>query len=248
MTLGLAAVLGFALVLIRASTLVALAPVLGSRAVPARIKLAISLVAAIVSWTAAGTPSVVPPPGLVPLAGLVISEALVGMAAGLSSRLVLDATQAGGQAAAMSMGFGYGALINPHSGAESSVVGELMGALTLAMAVAMGLHREALVWLAASVREVPPGLGVDVQQLATGLIRQVIYAVALAVRVAYPLFAGAILGHSALGIIGRTAPQLSLSNVGFAVTIATGGGVLYVNAPQAARICAEAAVGVFTRQ
>lgn len=247
MTLGLPLLLGFVLVLARTSALIVTAPIVSSRSVAPRLKVALTTVVAAVAWLGASTPTTLVPESPGGLIGLVLAELALGAGAGLSARVLFEAAQAGGQAAAMAMGFGYGALVDPHSGADSSVVGELVGALALAAALTLGLHREAIVWLATSVREVPPGSAVDVSVLARGLAVQLVAGAGLAVRVALPLLAAALLANVSLGLLGRAAPQLSLSNVGFALTITIGVAALYAFAPTAAHACARAATATFSR-
>ncbi len=247
MTFSLPVLLGFGLVLVRTSSLILTAPILSSKTVPARIKLTLSAVVTLIAWSAAGTPRVAMPDGLFGLAGLVGSEVVLGLASGLASRLLLDAAQAGGQAAAMSMGFGFGSMLDPNSHADSTAVGQLFSVLAMSVALGLGVHTEALSWLVRSVSEVPPGGTIDMPSLASALFRQVIFSVALAVRVAYPLFAASLFGYAALGLLGRAAPQLSLSNIGFVFSMAAGGGALYLVAPEGARMCAQAALQVFSR-
>ncbi|MFZ5440320.1 MAG: flagellar biosynthetic protein FliR [Myxococcota bacterium] len=245
--LPLPLILGFFLVLTRISGLLATAPVLGSRSVPTRIKAGLSLALAVIAFLSARAPQIAIPPDVFSLAALVLSELAVGVAAGLSSRLVLDAAQFGGQAAGAAMGIGFGQMINPNSGADSSTIGELYGALALAAALALGVHTEAIAWIVRSLQEVPPGGTIDLPSLASAMIRQIIFAVTLAIRVAYPLFAASLFGYTALGLLGKAAPQLSLSNLGFGVSILCGGGAIYLVAPEGARVCAQAALTVFTR-
>lgn len=240
-------ILGFFLVLTRISALMAAAPVLSSRSIPVRVKAALALAISLLAFTAAGLPSISVPADFGSLAGLVLSEAAVGLAAGLSSRLVLDAAQFGGQAASAAMGLGFGQTINPNSGAESTTVGELYGALALGVALSLGIHTEAIAWIVRSLQEVPPGGSVDVLSLSSAMVRQVIFAVTLAIRVAYPLFAASLFGYALLGMLGKASPQLSLNNLGFGVSILCGGGALYLVAPEGARVCAHAAMTVFSR-
>lgn len=245
--LSLPLVLGFTLVLLRVSALVVTAPVVGSKTVAPRLKMALALVVAGVAYLGAGAPRVVVPEHLGSLMGLALSETALGLVAGLSSRLVLDAAQAGTQAAGMSLGFGFGQVLDPHSNAESNAVGELAKTLALGFAVGLNLHGEALAWVARSVHDLPPGSPVDFLGLCSALSRQVIFSLALAVRVAWPLFTASLFSYGVLGLLGRAAPSLSLSNVGFAVSIVTGGTALYLVTPEAARMCAQAALTVFTR-
>jgi flagellar biosynthetic protein FliR len=245
--LPLGLLLSFFLVLMRISGLLATAPVLSSRSVPVRIKATLALALSFITFSAAGMPGVAVPGDFFSFSALVVSELVIGAAAGLSSRLLLDAAQFGGQAAGAAMGIGFGQMLNPNSGADSSTIGELFGALTLAVALGLGIHTEAIAWLVRSVREVPPGATVELQSLAGAMIRQIIFAVALAIRVAYPLFAASLFGYAVLGLLGKAAPQLSLNNLGFAVSILCGGGALYLTAPEGARVCAHAALQIFSR-
>ena len=247
MPVPLPLILSFFLVLTRISGLLATAPVWSSRSVPVRIKAVLALALSVVTFSAAGLPQLAVPQDFFSLSALVVSELVVGAAAGLSARLLLDAAQFGGQAAGAAMGIGFGQMLNPNSGADSSTLGELFGAITLAVALGLGVHTEAITWLVHSVKEVPPGSTVEVQSLATSMIRQIIFAVALAIRVAYPLFAASLFGYAVLGLLGKAAPQLSLSNLGFAVSILCGGGALYLTAPAGAHLAAQAAVAVFAR-
>jgi flagellar biosynthetic protein FliR len=245
--LPLPLILGFFLVLTRISGLLATAPVLSSRSIPVRIKVALAVAIGVIAFTASGTPQLPIPSDFMSLAALVLSELVVGVAAGLSSRLVLDAAQFGGQTAGSAMGIGFGQMINPNSGADSTTIGELYGALALAVALGLGIHTEAIAWIVRSLKEVPPGGTVDVMSLSSAVIRQIIFAVTLAIRVAYPLFAASLFGYAVLGLLGKASPQLSLSNLGFGVSILCGGGALYLVAPEGARICAQAALTVFSR-
>lgn len=239
--------LGFFLVLTRISALVGSAPLLSSKAIPMRVKASLSLAISFVAFSASGLPRLEVPENFGVLIGLVLSELAVGLAAGLSARLVLDAAQFGGQAASAAMGLGFGSMINPNSGAESSTVGELYSALAMGVALGLGIHTEAIAWIVRSLQEVPPGGTVDVLSLSSAMVRQVIFAVTLAIRIAYPLFAASLFGYAVLGLLGKASPQLSLSNLGFGVSIMCGGGALYLVAPEGANVAAQAALTVFSR-
>lgn len=233
--------------LTRISALMGTAPVLSSKSIPVRIKATLAFAISFVAFSAAGMPTIAVPADFGALAGLVLSEMAVGLAAGLSSRLVLDAAQFGGQTASSAMGLGFGQMINPNSGAESSTIGELYGALALGVALSLGIHTEAIGWIVRSLQEVPPGGTIDVLTLSSAMVRQVIFAVTLAIRIAYPLFAASLFGYALLGLLGKASPQLSLSNLGFGVSIMCGGGALYLVAPEGARVCAQAALTIFSR-
>lgn len=247
MDVSLPLVLGFTLVLTRTAALLGAAPLFGSHAVPMRVRAALVGILAAITFVAAGIPRVAVPPDFTSLAALVASELALGLTAGLSSRVLIDAAQSGGQAAANAMGFGFGQMIDAHSNAESSTLGELFMALTLGAALVFRLPEECVGWLVRSVREVPPGGTVEVASLAAALVKQLIFGVTLSVRVAFPLFAAAIFGYAGLAALGRTSPQLSLQNLGFAVSIGCGVLAVFFVAPEAARMCGDAATRIFAR-
>ena len=237
----------FALLLVcfRTTALIASAPVLSARFIPSRIKLSLGLVVGAIAWSAAGMPKVAIPADVFHLAATALSEVLVGLCAGLASRVLFEAAQTGGQVAGTSMGFGFGALLDPSSGAQSSALGELYQALALAAAIGLGLHHEAISWLVRSVQQVPPGGVVDVPSLCRALVTQSALSLALITRVAWPVLAVTALTYGVLGLIGRTAPQLQLGNLGFGAAVLSGGTAFYLTAPAAAQLCARAAAELF---
>jgi len=120
--------------------------------------------------------------------------------------------------------------------------------LAMASLVVSGMHREAIAWLCRSVIAIPPGAiaGVDPLALAGAVITQAIGAAALAVRMAFPILVAVLFGHVALGVVGRTAPQLNVNSIGFSITILTGGAALYLLAPPIAELAARTAIAAFT--
>jgi flagellar biosynthetic protein FliR len=240
-----ASAFGFALVLLRTAGLLLTAPLLANRQVPARIRMALALAVSFAVFAGAGAPAVAPPPSLLGLAFLSAVETATGALAGLAARFALDAALAAGHLAGNAAGLGFGHMIDPTSGQESNPVSEVLLVLAQAAALALGLHREAIAWLARSVRAFPPGGARDLSQLASQVVGEAVVAIALAVRIAFPILAAVLVGHAALGLMNRMAPQLGLGNVGFSVAILAGGIGLWLVAPSAAELCARAALQAF---
>jgi flagellar biosynthetic protein FliR len=230
---------GFALVLLRTAGLLVTVPILGARLVPARIRLALAIILAFVTFTGAGSPLVAPPDDLAGLFLVSVSETALGLLAGLSARFALDAALAAGQLIGISMGVGFAALVDPTSGAESNAPGELLLTLAQLSAIALGFHREAVIWLARSVRQFPPGGQQGLEELGVHAINQAVLGVTLAVRISMPVLAAVVAAYAITGILSRSAPQLSLANVGFSIAILAGGGALYLVVPQAAELVAR---------
>ena len=239
---------GFALVLFRAGALCAVAPALGAKTVPARLRLAIALAIAFAAHASTGFFEIEPSSQVLALAAAAARETALGLCAGLAARWALDAAMAAGQLAGTSMGLGYGAILDPNSGADSAVMGEIFSTTALMLAVALGVHREAVAWLCRSLRELPPGAAIPLRDLAAHAASDAINATALAARMAFPFLVAITFGHAALGLLGRTAPQLNLSSIGFSVAILAGGAAVYLFAPSAAALAANAAVTALSRR
>ena len=238
---------GFLLVLMRTAGLLVSAPILGARVVPVRIRLALSLALSLAVFTGAGSPAVAPPAGLPGLLLPIVAETALGVLAGLSARWVLDSAVAAGQVIGISMGIGFAALVDPTSGTQSNAPGELLLTLAQLSALALGIHREAIGWLARSVRVWPPGTELPVAELASRAIGQAVLGMTLAVRVAFPVLGAVVVGYAVMGVLGRAAPQVSLRSIGFSVAILAGGGALYLVVPGASEVIARSTVAAFSR-
>lgn len=236
----------FFLVLLRTAGLCAVAPLFGAKGVPARVRMGVAGALAVALYAGGGVAQLPVPGDVLALAGHALAETLVGLAGGLSARMLLEAASAAGHLGSTGMGLGYGALVDPFSGAESTAVSQLFSVAALGVAVALGIHREAVAWLAASVRAMPPGAVSDLPQLFQGAVAQALFTTALAVRLAFPLLAASTVGHFALGLLGRAAPQLNLQSVGFSVSLFAGGGALFLLAPTIAELAARTALSAFT--
>ncbi|HTP51260.1 MAG TPA: flagellar biosynthetic protein FliR [Anaeromyxobacteraceae bacterium] len=238
---------GYLLVLLRTAGLLVSAPILGARVVPVRIRLSLSVVLALAAFTGAGAPAVALPRGIPGLVLAVAAETALGLLAGFAASWVLQAAVAAGQVIGVSMGIGFASMVDPASGANSNAPGELLLTLAQLSALALGIHREAIGWLARSVRLWPPGGELPVEALASRAIGQAVLGATLAVRVAFPVLAAVLVAYALMGVLSRAAPQLSLASVGFSVAILCGGGALYLVVPHAAEVIARTTVAAFSR-
>ncbi len=237
--------IGFFLVLVRCTSLMMVAPIFSAKPIPALVRMGFSVPVAVAVYMGAGTPVFSGWDRLPQLIPAVAIEVVMGVGAGLCARFAIEAATAAGSAIAMAMGISFGSVIDPLHGAEYSAMGDLLSFLTMAVALAAGLHREAVAWLCRSIRESPPGSDISLATIATRVIADGTETFALAVRLAFPVLAAVTLGHMGLGMLNRVAPQLNLSNIGFTVAILAGGTAFYLVAPGAAVIAAQAARTAF---
>lgn len=245
MDASLATLWGFGLLLFRTTGLCLTAPLLGARVVPGRVRLALALALTFAVFAGAGARPVPVPGSLLGLAAPALVETLVGLLGGLAARWALDAAMAAGHLAGLSAGLGFSALIDPTSGAESNGLSQYLFAGAQAVALSLGIHREAVAWLARAAAAWPPGGPLELGPLLGRTIGHAVLSVALSVRLAFPVLAAVLLGHACMGIMSRMAPQLNLSNVGFSIALLAGGLGIYLAAPGVAEVAARAAVAAF---
>jgi flagellar biosynthesis protein FliR len=236
---------GFFLVLVRCTSLFMVMPILSAKTIPAILRMGFSLPVAVAVFVGAGAPAFAGWDSLPRLIPAVIMEVVMGFGAGLAARFATEAALGAGSAIAIAMGVSFGSVIDPIHGSESSAIGDLLSFLSMAVALAAGLHREAVIWLCRSIKETPPGSDFSAANIATRVIADGTASFTLAVRLAIPVLAAVTVGHLALGLLNRAAPQLNLSNIGFTVALVAGGAAFYFVAPHAAVMVAQAARTAF---
>jgi len=196
------------------------APILSQRAVPVRLRVAVSLM------LAALVAPLIPPAPAADLAApsgwlAVATEALIGFAIGFVARSILAAVEVAGEAVGLQMGLSFAGFFDPDSG-QLNAVSRLMNTLSLAAFVA--IHGPLLLVVAAvhSFEVIPPATAlsewlarIDPAGLGASLF-------ALGLTIALPFMALLLFANLALGIISRIAPQLNIFAIGFPVTIGAG--------------------------
>ena len=233
---------GAFLVLLRGSALLMVAPGPSARAVPVRVRMGLAVLLSAAAWLGAGSPHFEVPGTLGGLGLATMRETLYGLAGGLGARWVLEAAAAAGHIAGLAMGLGYGAQLSPLTGADSPAVGQLLSMLSLGGAVALGLHRELVLWFCRSLQTAPLATSEGIRALFVQALGQGLSGLGLGARVSFPILVGVTSGHLALGLAGKFAPQISLQSIGFAVALLAGGAALYLFGSNAAELVARAAV------
>ena len=232
---------GFLLVLLRCGSLLMVAPLYGTKTVPMRIRVGLTAAISSAVFTGIGMPIFAGWTDTGALVGAALSETAIGLCGGMAARLCIEAAAAAGHAMSISMGLGFGSVVDPIHGAESNAISQLLSFVALGVAVGAGIHREAIAWLCRSLIETPPGGSVELTKLFGGVVAESIRSIALSVRLAFPVMAAVTFGNIAFGLLGRVAPQINLQSIGFGLAILCGGGALYMVAPGAAEIAAQAA-------
>jgi flagellar biosynthetic protein FliR len=162
--------------------------------------------------------------GLVPL---VLSEMIIGAAMGFIAGLPIVSMDMAGVIMGHQMGMGLGRVYNPDLGADTDSLGQILTYVGLATFVALNGLDAMFLALIYTFAKVPIGTfaggeGVPIDAMV-GVLTS---GTELALRVSAPILCIIFLLMIALGLIGKTMPQINIMSVGFTVKMFFGIAVL----------------------
>ncbi len=215
--------------LTRILAMIASSPILGNKQVPARIKIGLSVMLAIII---APTIDAMPEVSLGSAQGLLImiQQIIIGVAMGFSIRLIFSAVEMAGELAGLQMGLGFASFYDPVNATQSAIIAQWLGIIAALLFLAMNGHLLMLSALAESFHTLPIG---------SMMSNQGFYGIATwggsifsyAVQISLPILAALLITNIALGILTHAAPQLNLFAVGFPITLTIGFVVLALTLP-----------------
>lgn len=207
--------------LVRIAGVLAIAPVLGARVVPVRIRLVLTVLLTVVM-----APTLPTPPYLAPFQSdwwLEIGKQMaIGVAMGFVLMLVFEAVVLAGELTAYGMGLSFAQLVDPIRGAGTPVVGQLLMVIGTLLFLSGGGHLRLIEALHASFISMPVGgPGLD----ANGFLSLARWGGSLfvgGVQIGLPVVIALLLVNLAFGVMSRSAPALSAMSVGFPIALAAG--------------------------
>ncbi|MCX7961765.1 MAG: flagellar biosynthetic protein FliR [Burkholderiales bacterium] len=204
---------------LRVLALVAAAPVLGHRAVPARVKIGLALLV-----TALLAPTLPPAPPLDHPAAfaLVLEQLAIGLALALAMHVAFAATALAGDMIGLQMGLSFGTFVDPSHAGQSPMIGTFLGLLATLVFFALDGHLALLAALAESFRHAPVGGAPPPAETWRALVAWGGELFRLGLQMALPVLAAMLAGNLALGVLARAAPQLNLFAVGFPAALILG--------------------------
>lgn len=214
-------VLGFFAVLARVVPLFVVAPLFSSRSFPPRVR-GVAAVAIAIGLTPVVTRGAQMPTDALGIAGLMGKELLVGFAYAFVISCLFAAVATAGTLLDFTVGFAFGAQVDPLTGNNSAVISHLYVMFATAIFVVVGGIEWVLQGLARTYDVVGvtqlPALGTMVQGSAEAFAQIFVSAI----EVCGPVILALILTDAAFGMVSRVAPQLNVFAVGFAVKIGVG--------------------------
>lgn len=217
------------LVLCRIGGIAIFGPLLGSPAIPMRLRalLCVALAAATGPIVLGQVHVPVPhdPWRLVPIVG---AEIAIGAVIGLLASIPMIALQIGGLLCGQQLGLGFGRFYLPAMDDEGDALEQMYFLLALVLFVSVGGVEQMVLAAAESYRWLPAGgFGAAAATSAgVALVGLLGGAFELALRVAAPVLAIVAIESIALGFVGRTVPAINILSVGFPLRVTAGVAVI----------------------
>jgi len=225
------AIEGFLLVMSRLSGLFLSAPILSSRMMPVRVKVLtiIGLAGVMAYFVPVTYAREIDTPGFF-IAALAV-EILIGYTIGFVAYMVFAALQLAGQLMDMQMGFGIVNVVDPQSGTQIPLMGNLTQTIALLLYLAIDGHHYLFQALIQSYKVIPV-LGLSLNAGFYDLIFDIsVYMFVIAVKIATPIIIAIMTADIAMGFIARTVPQMNVFIVGLPLKILVGLGALFIMIP-----------------
>ncbi len=206
---------------LRALALFTSLPVLGTRTVPARVRIGLSAFVALAAQPTLPVAVAVPLDSPVAFM-LVLQQVLIGVALGFSVRVVFAAVEFAGEVIGLQMGLNFAGFFDPLSASSGTASSRFFGTLVAWLFVVGGGHLLVIAALAQSFGAFPVGpepfeffKTVQPQRWGSEIF-------SLGLWIALPLIAMLLMVNLVLGLISRVASQINVFSVGFPITLSVG--------------------------
>lgn len=205
---------------VRIMALIQTAPFFGHRAVPARVKIGLALLVTMMIAPATQTYPVdaFSAEGLM----LLVQQIIIGATLGFGLRAIFAAFELAGDLIGLQMGLGFASFLDPQRNAPSPLLSTFLMMAALLVFLATDGHLTLLMTLGESFQVLPiapsPLAGLDWIRLAG--LGTIVFSAGL--QIALPVLAAVLALNIALGFVSRSAPQLNIFNLGFAITLLAG--------------------------
>jgi flagellar biosynthesis protein FliR len=206
---------------LRALALFSALPVLGTRTVPARVRVALAFLVALAAQAS------LPPMPVVALDSpaavmLVVQQLLIGLSLGFAVRIVFAAVEFAGEVIGLQMGLNFAGFFDPATATQTTATSRFFGTIVAWLFIVINGHLLVIAALAQSFQAFPVGpepfaflRAVQPQVWGSEVFM-------LGLWIALPLVSMLLFVNLVLGVISRVAPQMNVFSIGFPITLGVG--------------------------
>lgn len=207
----------------RVGAVLMLLPGIGETTVPARIRLSMALLLALLLHPLVAG---LYPKGLAlkpaALGVMLGGEIAIGLFIGMASRLVLAAAQVAGTTIANQMGLGFAMTVDPTQGQQGVIFGNFLSLMAVTMIFVTDLHVPAISAVSSSFTLFPPGKWVPVGDFAEVTVWLVGESFRVGLQVSAPFLAFGLIFNLGLGMLQKMMPQFQIFFVAMPLSIGVG--------------------------
>lgn len=193
------------------------APPLATGGLPMTIKTVVSvaLALAIVPMAQAHAPAA----EIVPIAGSVVEQVLIGAGLGFLTRMLFAAVESAGSLLDVFGGFSLAAAYNPLTTTTTSIFGGFYSLMCTTLIFATDVHLVIFQGFLNTFTTVPLDASISVSKLGATITSGVSELFVDALQIAGPLIVVLFIADLALGVLNRIAPQLNAFSMSFPIKI-----------------------------
>ncbi|WP_096084551.1 flagellar biosynthetic protein FliR [Agaribacterium haliotis] len=212
---------------VRIASMFMVVPVIGSKLVSPRVRLALASLLSILALPL--MPSFEPLPLLsVNILPVALREIAIGTLMGFCFQVVFHVFVLAGQFMAMKMGLGFAMMNDPTNGVQTTVLSQFFLILTTLMFVSVNGHLYLISLLMQSFHTLPVGQSSFAPAKLYMMVELGSWMFASALVFALPVMTSLLFINIAFGVMSRAAPQLNIFAIGFPFTLICGLGLIYV--------------------
>jgi flagellar biosynthetic protein FliR len=200
-------------------------PVIGTRVVPARIRIILAfLVTVIVAPLIPQQPA--PPVLSVFMLGMIGAELMIGGTIGFIFQIVFQCFVMAGQLIAMKIGLGFASMNDPINGIHATIISQFYLVAATLLFIAFDGHLVLLEMVIESFSRLSLGDYSGISPYAVVELGTWLFASALLMSLA--ILTSLLLVNISFGVMSRAAPQLNIFSVGFPFTLTLGMILIYI--------------------
>ena len=222
MALMIEKLLGFVMVLTRISAFFIVLPVFGWRSIPARIKVAITVLLTI--FFSMIIPISVNAGQISPLKAILLlaNEATYGLALGLVAAFVFGAVKFSGRIIERQMGLAMAQILDPLTGDRAQPLGSLLEMIFILLFLSANGHHMFLLIISRSYESFPAGSIPTIPVMTAGIIQSGSTMLLHGLKLAVPMLAAFLLLMVVLAVLARMVPEMNVLFISLPLRVGLG--------------------------
>ena len=214
--------LGFALILTRISAFFLVLPVFGWKAIPVRVKVAVTVILSVyfgmMMPLEMDSASVSTALAII----LLVGEAVYGLALGLIVVLLFSVVRLSGRIIEQQMGLTMARIVDPLTGEQGRPLSSLLEMIFILLFLSANGHHLFLVVISRSYQAFPPGTIPTVGALVDGVVGTGSAMFVASLRLAAPMLAAFLILMVVLALLARLVPEMNILFISMPLRVGLG--------------------------